>query len=80
MHSIRIRGLMGMSTFTEDSEQVKKEFQNLKRIFDEVKTDHFTEASDFSILSMGMSGDYPLAIEEGSNMIRVGSLIFGPRH
>jgi hypothetical protein len=79
MSSVKICGLMGMATFTEDSMLVSKEFKNLKRIFEKVKTDHFKEKPEFSILSMGMSGDYKLAIEGGSNMIRVGSLIFGPR-
>ena len=76
---VHIRGLMGMATFTDNSELVRKEFQNLKRIFEQLKAGHFKDQKDFSILSMGMSGDYELAIEEGSNMIRLGSLIFGPR-
>lgn len=76
---IRIKGMMGMATFTDDSVQVKREFRNLKRIFDKVKTDHFSLDPEFSILSMGMSGDYLLAVEEGSTMVRVGSSIFGPR-
>ena len=76
---VQIKGLMGMATFTDNSKLVKKEFQNLKRIFEQIKADHFKDQKDFSILSMGMSGDYELAIEEGSNMISVGSLIFGPR-
>ena len=79
MEHVNIRGMMGMATFTDDSEAVRKEFQNLKRIFEQVKAGYFSEKSDFSILSMGMSNDYLLAIEEGSNMIRVGSLLFGPR-
>ncbi len=77
---VKIRGLMGMATFTDDSAVVREEFKNLKRIFEQVKKDHFTGAPDFDILSMGMSDDYKIAIEEGSNMVRVGSLIFGPRH
>ncbi len=80
MGFVNIRGLMGMATFTDDSELVRSEFKNLKRIFEKVKTDHFQDSPDFSVLSMGMSGDYPIALEEGSNMIRVGSLIFGPRY
>lgn len=79
MEHINIRGMMGMASFTDDSDAVRKEFRNLKRIFEKVKADYYTEKSDFSILSMGMSNDYLIAIEEGSNMIRVGSLIFGPR-
>jgi len=77
---VKVRGLMGMATFTDNSELVREEFQNLKRIFEQLKSDHFREDPEFSVLSMGMSGDYEVAIEEGSNMIRVGSLIFGPRN
>lgn len=72
---VRIRGLMGMATFTENENQVRKEFRYLKSLFDKLPT--FLENAD--ILSMGMSGDYLLAIEEGSNMVRIGSSIFGPR-
>ena len=80
MEFVKVRGLMGMATFTDNSELVREEFQNLKRIFEQLKADHFREHPEFSILSMGMSGDYEIAIDEGSNMIRVGSLIFGPRN
>ncbi|MDA3823590.1 MAG: YggS family pyridoxal phosphate-dependent enzyme [Bacteroidales bacterium] len=80
MNSVSIKGLMGMATFTKDSDAVRKEFQNLKRIFEKVKENHFKDNQNFSILSMGMSGDFPLAISEGSNMIRVGSSIFGSRY
>ena len=74
MPNINIRGVMGMATFTPDSEQIKHEFSLLKTFFDQNKLAHNLE-----ILSMGMSGDYPLALELGSNMIRVGSAIFGSR-
>jgi len=74
MPNINIRGVMGMATFTQDSEQIKHEFSILKTFFDQNKSAHNLE-----ILSMGMSGDYPLALELGSNMIRVGSAIFGSR-
>ena len=74
MPNINIRGVMGMATFTQDSEQIKHEFSLLKTFFDQNKSAHNLE-----ILSMGMSGDYPLALELGSNMIRVGSAIFGSR-
>ena len=74
--NINIVGLMGMATFTENKNLVKQEFDYLKNIFDEVK-DHFNE--NFNIISMGMSGDYKEAIEAGSNMIRIGSNIFGRR-
>jgi len=72
--NINIRGVMGMATFTPDSEQIKHEFSLLKTFFDQNKSAHNLE-----ILSMGMSGDYTLALELGSNMIRVGSAIFGSR-
>lgn len=73
---IRIKGLMGMATFTDNQEQIRSEFKTLKQQFDWLKTQH-PEANE---LSMGMSGDYVLAIEEGSTMIRVGSKIFGSRN
>lgn len=79
MTHVSVRGLMGMATFTDDKEQVRKEFKNLKRIFEEVKAAWFSDHDDFNVLSMGMSDDYSIAIEEGSNMVRIGSLIFGPR-
>lgn len=76
--NIKIIGLMGMATFTDNQQQIKKEFQYLKSIFDKYK---HTETSNFKLetLSMGMSGDYQLAIECGSNMVRIGSSIFGNR-
>ena len=72
--NIRIVGLMGMATFTENKQQVIQEFSSLKTIFDTVKNEHITT------LSMGMSGDYQLAIDQGSSMVRVGSAIFGHRN
>lgn len=75
MNNIRIVGLMGMSTFTDNQNQIKKEFDHLKTIFDKLKILN----SEFKILSMGMSGDYKLAIECGSTMVRIGSSIFGVR-
>ncbi|MEN8928271.1 MAG: YggS family pyridoxal phosphate-dependent enzyme [Flavobacteriales bacterium] len=75
LQNITIKGVMGMATFTSDKNQVRKEFQTLKRLSKEVKT-HFEKAD---IISMGMSGDFLTAIEEGSNMVRVGSSIFGAR-
>ena len=80
MVHVDIRGLMGMATFTDDSDKVRAEFRNLKRIFEETKKRYFQERDSFKILSMGMSNDYLLAIEEGSTMIRIGSLIFGIRN
>ncbi len=78
MKNIRIVGLMGMATFTNNQEQIKKEFTYLKSIFD--KTNQLlTPNFKLQTLSMGMSGDYPLAIECGSTMVRIGSSIFGTR-
>ena len=74
---IHICGVMGMATFTDDNKMIRKEFNNLKSYFEKLKN-HFN-TNDFEIISMGMSGDYPIAIECGSNMIRVGSAIFGER-
>lgn len=78
MKNIRILGLMGMATFTEDKNQIKKEFTHLKSIFDSIKKIK-TENCDLNTISMGMSGDYQLAIECGSTMVRIGSSIFGGR-
>ncbi|GEC79926.1 YggS family pyridoxal phosphate-dependent enzyme [Flavobacterium aquatile] len=78
MNNIKIVGLMGMATFTDNHNQIKKEFDNLKSIFD--KNCHLkTENCQLNTLSMGMSGDYKLAIECGSTMVRIGSSIFGTR-
>lgn len=76
LENIQIVGLMGMATFTEDQEQLAEEFSSLKNFFELLKTQH----SQLKTLSMGMSGDYQLAIKKGSNMIRVGSAIFGARN
>ncbi|SHF89404.1 hypothetical protein SAMN05444483_103136 [Salegentibacter echinorum] len=73
--NVKVKGLMGMATFTDDKEQVKKEFQHLKSVFDDFKEKY----SEMSILSMGMSGDYKIALECGSNMLRIGSSLFGAR-
>lgn len=76
---IEVAGLMGMATFTDDAEQVCREFKRLRRLFDEVKAMPNVSDAVFTELSMGMSDDYPLAVEEGSTMVRVGTKIFGPR-
>ena len=79
LNNIQIVGLMGMATFTENQSQIKKEFQNLKSIFDNYKNLK-SEICNLKFLSMGMSGDYQLGIECGSNMVRIGSSIFGSRN
>jgi pyridoxal phosphate enzyme (YggS family) len=79
LKNIRIVGLMGMATFTDNKDQIKKEFLHLKTIFDKTK-DLKTENCQLEIISMGMSGDYQLAIECGSTMVRIGSSIFGGRN
>jgi len=78
MNHVAIKGLMGMASFTDDMEKVRKEFRNLKRISDEVRPLHINPSS-FTILSMGMSSDYGIAIDEGSTLLRIGSLLFGER-
>lgn len=73
--NIQVIGLMGMATFTDNEKQVSEEFGRLKNVFDDLKENH-----QLSVLSMGMSGDYNLAIQNGSNMVRIGSAIFGYRN
>ncbi|MEM8909273.1 MAG: YggS family pyridoxal phosphate-dependent enzyme [Bacteroidota bacterium] len=79
MNHVRIVGVMGMATFTSDETQVSQEFQTLRRFFLDLKADFFQHDDHFQEISMGMSGDYALAIKEGSTMVRIGSLIFGTR-
>lgn len=76
---VRICGVMGMATFTDDHEVVREEFSTLKEIYDGLKQNYFANNAEFCEISMGMSNDYPIAIEEGSTIVRVGSVIFGPR-
>lgn len=78
LQNIRIIGLMGMASFSDDEELVRSEFKSLKALFDE-HASLSTINCQLSTLSMGMSGDYQIAIEEGSNMVRIGSLLFGAR-
>ena len=78
LKNIRIKGLMGMASFTENKEQIRKEFKSLKKIFDDYAQLQ-TSNLKLETLSTGMSSDYQIAIEEGSNMVRIGSLIFGER-
>ena len=79
LNNVEIAGVMGMATFTEDVQVVSAEFDNLKNIFDNLKQGIFKESEAFKEISMGMSGDYELAIEAGSTLVRVGSAIFGSR-
>lgn len=79
MKNIRIVGIMGMASFTDNIDLIHKEFQSLKSTFEVLKATHFQGNDFFKEISMGMSGDYPIAVEEGSTMIRVGSTIFGSR-
>jgi len=77
---IVIAGLMGMATFTDEREKVRNEFRNLSSFFKKIKTDYFAESDFFRELSVGMSDDYPIAVEEGSTIVRIGSKIFGARY
>ncbi len=79
LNAVRICGLMGMATFTDDTERVRSEFRSLSGLFRRMREKHFTGISHFREISMGMSGDWHVAVEEGSTMIRVGTLIFGER-
>lgn len=79
MKNIRIVGVMGMASFTENVDHVRKEFQELRSIFDELKNTYFAQHNSFKEISMGMSGDFKIAVNEGSTMVRVGGLIFGSR-
>ena len=79
LKNVNVSGLMGMATLTEDSEQIRREFKGLKSLFEKIKTTALPDNIEMKELSMGMSGDYTIAIEEGSTLIRVGSAIFGER-
>jgi PLP dependent protein len=76
---ISIQGVMGMATLTDDVEKIRNEFHGLHQIFDKLKAKYFKDNPDFREISMGMSGDYRIAVEEGSTMVRLGTLIFGER-
>jgi len=80
LENITISGVMGMATFTNNQNQVRGEFKSLKQVFDTLKQNYFENNNAFKEISMGMSGDYLIAIEEGSTIIRVGSQIFGERN
>lgn len=79
MKHIRIRGLMGIATNTENQKEIKEDFYELKMLFDGIKVSYFRNNETFDVLSMGMSSDYTIAIEQGSNMVRLGSTLFGKR-
>lgn len=79
LKNVRVCGLMGMATFTDETDMVIQEFALLKKYFDDVKKDFFADVNYFKELSMGMSGDYQLAIEAGSTIVRIGTTIFGER-
>ena len=78
--NVRMKGLMGMATFTDDDNLVRQEFRRLSDLFNSIKQEVNLNNFDFTILSMGMSGDYKIALEEGSNMVRIGTTIFGERN
>lgn len=80
LKNIEIKGLMGMATFTENTATIKKEFQSLKKLFDELKENQLPPQVSMQELSMGMSSDYKIAIPEGSTFVRIGSAIFGERN
>ena len=80
LENVAISGVMGMATYTDSENQVRKEFAHLKEIFENLKSEFFPGNADFKDISMGMSGDYRIAVEEGSTMVRIGSTIFGERN
>lgn len=79
MKNIEIVGLMGMATFTDKQKQVEQEFSNLKKYFNSIKNKYFSQKDTFNEVSMGMSDDFQIGIEQGSTMVRIGSAIFGSR-
>ena len=74
--SVKVKGVMGMATLTDDVQQVRKEMRQLKLYFDQLKSTVYSTLPEFNVISMGMSGDYQVALEEGSNMIRIGTKLF----
>ncbi|MBS0011329.1 MAG: YggS family pyridoxal phosphate-dependent enzyme [Bacteroidales bacterium] len=79
LENVNLKGVMGMATFTSDMERVRKEFIYLRSVFEELKQKYFSEKDDFCEISMGMSDDYKVALEEGSTIVRLGTSIFGAR-
>ncbi|WP_420460584.1 YggS family pyridoxal phosphate-dependent enzyme [Neolewinella sp.] len=80
LHHVRITGVMGMATYTDDGAQVESEFRELHEIFRELKEQYFADDPAFTEISMGMSGDYAIALRQGSSLVRIGSLLFGARN
>ncbi|MCF8235789.1 MAG: YggS family pyridoxal phosphate-dependent enzyme [Bacteroidales bacterium] len=80
LENVRITGVMGMATFTEDEKQIRKEFKMLKNTFNFLKSGYFASEDHFREISMGMTNDYQIAIEEGATIVRIGSAIFGERN
>ena len=80
LQNICVRGVMGMATYSSDQEKIRNEFKALHHIHKTLKNQFFSGEENFDVISMGMSGDFQLAIEEGSNMVRIGSTIFGSRN
>lgn len=80
LKNINVNGLMGMATNTDDEAQIANEFTSLKQLKNKLKNEYFQQKEDFRVLSMGMSGDYNIALNCGSNMLRIGSLLFGARN
>ncbi len=80
LHHVRITGVMGMATNTDDGAQVESEFRELHEIFRELKERYFADDPAFTEISMGMSGDYAIALRQGSTLVRIGSLLFGARN
>ena len=80
LKNITIEGVMGMATYSDNLLLVRNEFKTLKNIFDDLKRNYFSNKSEFSEISMGMSSDYTIAIDEGSTMVRLGSILFGKRY
>jgi len=80
LQNIRIAGVMGMATFTDHEQQIRKEFRHLRLLFEQMKQDYFPQDNSFCEISMGMTSDYHIAIDEGSTIVRIGSAIFGERN
>lgn len=80
IQKVRICGIMGMATFTDDEAQIRNEFRTLYYFFNRLKEVYFTDQPSFNEISMGMSGDFRIAVEEGSTILRIGSIIFGSRY